>query len=127
MSNEDTLLITTSGKYECKVVDPNSNCPFDTTSSVLEYDCGVGIENNYDYTQNLFSSIFPNPASETVAIKFTKNSIQDQIQIYNAIGHLVKVKEASELAIINISAFPAGVYFIRLKNNKQPALKFIKL
>ncbi|PCI98571.1 MAG: hypothetical protein COB15_05935 [Flavobacteriales bacterium] len=121
MSNEDILLITASGKYECKVVNPNSNCPFDTTPSVLEYDCGVGIENNYDYTQNLFWSIFPNPASETLAIKFTKNNIQDQIQIYNAMGHLVKVKEASELAIINISALPAGVYFIRLKtiNNQH--------
>ena len=127
VSNEDSLLITASGKYECKVVDPNSNCPFDTTSSVLEYNCGVGIENNNDYAQNLFWSIFPNPASETIAIKFTKNSIQEQIQIYDAIGHLVKEQEASELAIINISALPAGVYLIRLKNNNQPALKFIKL
>ena len=126
MSNEDTLLVTAPGTYECKVVDPNSNCPFDTTSSVIEYDCGVGIENINGYNQNLFWSMFPNPASETIAIKFTKNIIREQIQIYNAIGQLVKEKEASAITIINISDLPAGVYFIRLKNNKQPALKCIK-
>ena len=124
MSNEDTLLITTSGTYECKVVNPNSNCPFDTTSSIIEYDCGVGVENIND--QNSFWSIFPNPASETITIRFTKNVVREQIQIYNAIGQLVKEKEAFETTIINISDLQSGVYFIRLKNNKQPALKCIK-
>lgn len=126
MSNEDTLLITAPRTYECKVVDPNSNCPFDTTSFIIEYDCVVGIENTNGSNQNLFWSIFPNPTSETITIKFTKNIIQEQIQIYNAIGQLVKVKEASAITIINISDLPAGVYFIRLKNNKRLALKCIK-
>lgn len=128
MSNEDTLLITAPGMYECKVVNPNSNCPFDTTTSFIEYDCGVGvgIENLNDYNQDLFWSIYPNPASETIAIKFTKNIIREQIQIYNVFGQLVKEKKASGITIINISALQDGVYFIRLKNNKQPALKCIK-
>ncbi len=70
MTNEDTLLISTEGKYECKVINPNSNCPLDTTSYVIEYDCGsVGIER---VDQELFWTIFPNPASETITIKFTK-------------------------------------------------------
>jgi PKD repeat protein len=128
MSNEDTLLITGSGIYECKIVAPNSNCPLDTTSYVIEYDCGVvvGIENINDCNQNLFWSMSPNPASETITIKFTKNIIQEQIQIYNAIGRIVKEKEVATITIINISDLPAGVYYIRLKNNKRLALKLIK-
>jgi len=125
MTNEDTLFIYTSGKYECKVINPNSNCPLDTTYSLLEYDCGViGIE---ERDQELFWSIFPNPASETITIKFMKHPVQEKIQIYSAIGHLTKVIDASGTTTLSIADLPNGLYFIRLKNSKQPLLKFIKL
>ena len=125
MTNQDTLFISTSGKYECKVINPNSNCPLDTTSYVLEYDCGVvGIEVR---DQELFWSIFPNPVSETITIKFTKYPLQEEIQIYSAIGRLTKVMDASGATTLSVADLPNGLYFIRLKNSKQPALKFIKL
>lgn len=126
MTNEDTLFISTSGKYECKVINPNSNCPFDTTSYLLEFDCGVvGIE---ERDQKLFWTIFPNPASETITIKFAKDPIQEAIQIYSAIGCVTRsVTVSSATTKINIADLPDGLYYIRLKNNKQPALKFIKL
>jgi len=125
MTNQDTLFISTSGKYECKVINPNSNCPLDTTSYVLEYDCGVvGIEVR---DQELFWSIFPNPVSETITIKFTKYPLQEEIQIYSAIGRLTKVMVASGATTLSVADLPNGLYFIRLKNSKQPALKFIKL
>ncbi|HEV7621767.1 MAG TPA: T9SS type A sorting domain-containing protein [Flavisolibacter sp.] len=124
MTNEDTLLISTSGKYECKVIDPTSNCPLDTTYAVLEYNCGVaGIE---ERDKELSWTIFPNPASETITIKFTNYMIKEQIQIYNSIGRLSKVIKASGTTEINIADLSKGLYFIRLKNNKQPPLKFIK-
>ncbi|OFY86649.1 MAG: hypothetical protein A3F72_09800 [Bacteroidetes bacterium RIFCSPLOWO2_12_FULL_35_15] len=124
MTNEDTLFISASGKYECKVINPNSNCPLDTTYSLLEFDCGiVGIE---ERDQELFWTIFPNPASETITIKFTNYIIKEQIQIYSAIGLLTKVMEASGATTLSIADLPNGLYFIRLKNNKQPPLKFIK-
>jgi hypothetical protein len=124
MTNEDTLFITTSGKYECKVINPNSNCPIDTTNAIVEYDCGeVGIE---ERDQELFWTIFPNPSSETITIKFTKYSVLDEIQIYNAIGRLTKVIDASGTTTLSIADLPNGLYFIRLKNSKQHPLKFIK-
>ena len=127
MTNEDTLMITEEGTYEVAVADSTSNCPLDTSTYFIEYDCGVvGIENINDYNQNLFWSMFPNPASETITIKITKNIVREQIQIYNAIGQLVKEKEASEITIINISDLQDGIYFIRLKNNPQSTLKCIK-
>lgn len=126
MTNDDTLFITTGGKYEVKVINPNANCPLDTTSYLIEYKCkgAVGVK---EKNEELFWSVFPNPSSETIAIKFTKHAAQEQIQIYNAIGGLIKVIETSDEASINVADLPNGLYFIRLKNNKQSALKFIKL
>jgi len=124
MTNEDTLLITTSGKYECKVIDPNSNCPLDTTSYMIEFDCGgVGIGEN---DQELFWSVFPNPVSETLSVQFTNNIVKEQIQIYSSTGLLVKIKETNGSAILPVGDLSNGLYLIRLTNSKQPPLKFIK-
>jgi len=125
MTNEDTLFISTSGKYQCKVTNPNSNCPLDTTSSIVEYHCEVSGTQERD--QELFWTIFPNPASNTITIKFTKYPVQETIQIYNAIGSLTRSINATTATMnINIADLANGFYYIQLKNNKQ-ALKFIKL
>lgn len=125
LTNEDTLLISSRGKYECKVVNPNSNCPSDTTSYSIEFNCGVaGIE---ERNNEIRWSIFPNPAFESITINLAKYSAQEEIQIYNPMGRLVKVIGASETTTLSIADLPSGIYFIRLKNNKQSTLKFIKL
>jgi len=123
-SNDDSLFITTDGVYECKVIDPNSKCPLDTTTFLVQFDCGViGIE---EINSDNYWSLFPNPASETVTIMFSKDVIQDQILIYNLIGRLTKVIAASTKTKIDISDLQDGIYFVRLKNDRKPALKFIK-
>ncbi|MFI5204617.1 MAG: T9SS type A sorting domain-containing protein, partial [Flavobacteriales bacterium] len=126
MTNEDTLFISTSGKYECNVVNPNSNCPLDTTGYVIEYNCStIGIE---EKNQELRWTIFPNPASETITITFTKSPIDDQIQMYNAMGRLERsVSISAETMKITIADLSSGLYYVRLKNQKYTALKFIKL
>ncbi|MBK6482595.1 MAG: T9SS type A sorting domain-containing protein [Chitinophagaceae bacterium] len=126
MTNEDTLWIAASGIYECKVIDPNSICPLDTTSYIIDFSCGVvGIE---EKTQELFWMIIPNPASETITIKFTKHPIQEQIQIYSVTGSMVKaIKASAQIMKLDISDLPGGLYYLRLRNNKLPALKFVKL
>lgn len=124
MTNEDTLFISTSGKYECKVVNPSSNCPLDTTSALVEYDCGgVGIKERY---QQLFWTIFPNPTSETITIKFSNPITKEQIQIYSVSGRLIKVIEVIGESTLNISDLPNGFYFVHLKKNRMSSLKFIK-
>jgi len=124
MTNKDTLFITAEGTYKCKVINPNSNCPLDTTVEVIAFNCGtVGIP---DRVQNLFWNIFPNPSKETITIKFKTDFVSEQIQIYNVLGHISKEIEARIKTEINIADLPNGLYFIRLKNNSQSVLKFIK-
>ncbi len=126
MTNEDTLLITGSGKYECNVIDPTAICPIDTTYAILEYNCNVtGIA---DSNQEYFWSVFPNPASETITIKSTKHFLQQPVQIFGAVGNLIKsITIASPETQISIVDLPKGLYYIQLKNNRQLPLKFIKL
>jgi PKD repeat protein len=124
MANEDTLLITGAGKYQCKVIEPNTNCPLDTTSYTMQYTCGtIGIKEN---EKELFWSLFPNPSTEMITIKFKRQFMQDQIQIYSPIGGLIKVIDVSSTTSTSIVDLPNGLYFVRLKNSKQPPLKFIK-
>lgn len=128
MTNEDTLLISTSGKYECKVVNPSSHCFLDTTSYAIEYKCddiGVGIEGR---TQEASWTIAPNPASETITLHLNAYSVPETVQIYNAIGSLMRsVVVTTPVTELHIAGLSSGLYYIRLKNHKQPALKFMKL
>ena len=125
MTNEDTLYIATSGKYECKIINPTSNCSLDTTSYILEYYCNVvGIE---ERDRELFWTVFPNPALETITIQFAKTPKLETIQIYNIIGRLIRsLSTSSATTELNIADLSKGLYYIRLKKNRQPALKFIK-
>jgi hypothetical protein len=124
MTNEDTLLISSGGTFECRVVDPNSACPYDTTWYAITYNCSaVGMtEKNSD----LSWSVFPNPASESIMIQFNSYIRQEQIQVYNTMGRVVKVMEGRGTMTLGIADLPNGIYFIRLKDNKQSPLKFIK-
>lgn len=125
MTDEDTLWISTSGVYECKVVNPNAACPFDTTAFRIDYDCDVtGIEEKYRESP---WTVSPNPATEAISITFSTDPAQEYIQIYNTAGRLMRsvVADASTLRI-DIADWPGGLYYIRFKNGQWPALKFIK-
>lgn len=126
MTNKDTLLITTSGAYECKVINPGSTCPFDTTAYLVEYDCGTTAIRQRD--PEVWGTISPNPASEMITLTLSKHAMGAPIRIYNAIGSLVRsVAPTGTTMNIPIADLPKGLYYIRLKSREQPALKFIRL
>jgi hypothetical protein len=85
----------------------------------------AGISNN-NSIQNDFE-IFPNPSSKSFTVKlFYQYYENEQIQIYNSMGALVKIiviKHSS--TIIDVSELSSGLYFIHLKN-KQQTVKYIK-
>jgi hypothetical protein len=125
MTDEDTLFITEEGQYECKVINPQSDCPNDTTAYSIEYDCAAtGVSSNNP--EKFYWSMFPNPVTETMFIKF-KNSVgKKQVEIYDVTGQLVKTFTTAGMSEINVSDLPQGLYYVRLKNNSWSTLKFIK-
>lgn len=124
MTNEDTLFITTPGTYTCKVIDPISDCPLDTTSYEIAYDCQVlDVE---EPEPEISWTVFPNPASETLTIALSHALQNEQVRIFNSMGMLTHVVEVSGVATLNISGLPNGIYFMHLQNSKLPPVKFIK-
>jgi hypothetical protein len=80
-------------------------------------------------------SVFPNPANDQVNLQF-KNSVNpeqiSEISIYSVMGQVLSVQAPEDLKTngtqtIDISALPAGMYFIKVTiNSLQYDYKFIK-
>jgi len=124
-NDKDTLLITTTGTFECKVANPASNCPDDTTRYQFTFEpCVIiGVE---DHKLDLSWKLFPNPASESVTIQLGDGLQHERVQIFSAIGRLVKELDVTTTTQLNIADLPNGFYFVRLKDRPQAVLKFIK-
>jgi hypothetical protein len=91
--------------------------------SLVNAHCSVaGIK---EQRQDLTWQIFPNPAIETLTIKINNSYSKENIQIFNAIGILIKDEEITTKQI-DISDLPKGIYFVGLKNHKENMQKFIK-
>jgi len=122
-TNNDTLFISEGGKFECKVTDPASVCPLDTTRYTIIYNCGpAGILE----IERISMALYPNPASEKITLKFSEHPVREVIQIYSTLGVLVKEADAMKVTEININELSSGIYFLKLKNTKVTSLKFIK-
>ena len=68
-------------------------------------------------------SIYPNPSSDFINIK-TDSKI-DAVRVYNSLGILMI---QSQLQLIDVSAFPAGNYFVRIIQGENKVVKrFLKL
>jgi hypothetical protein len=70
-------------------------------------------------------TIFPNPANETFTVNFATNSIdQVEIAVYDANGRVVKtLKPVSFQNTFDCSALEAGIYFIKISNPFNCAVK----
>lgn len=70
--------------------------------------------------------LYPNPSNEIVTISLTGVKDEQQIQIFNSIGVLLKEVAVTQSTQINISNLPSGLYFVSPKNQRSQAIKFIK-
>lgn len=124
-ANNDTLVVTNSGAYKVKVTHPSCSSIYAYTDSV-NYKfvaCVVGLKEN---NLSVFKRIYPNPTNEILTIEFSGSLKNEQVQIFNAMGVLVREIEVSGFIKVDISNFANGLYFISLKNNKYQTQKFIK-
>lgn len=127
-NDQDTLWVTTGGKYVCEVINPDSDCPLDTTSSgILEYDCGdsvtVGIA---ELEENRYFRVYPNPASEILTIEWPDASAREEIHMYSATGRLIRKATVKGTLQLRISDLPNGLYFLLSPTHPRAVEKFIK-
>lgn len=73
-------------------------------------------------------SVYPNPASGQITIGTSSYHSNSQISILNMTGQILITRQISEpRTVINISALPNGVYFVRLTNDRTVEVgKFVK-
>ena len=107
-----------SGQQVCHRTDSN------IVQSTLTVGALTGLN---EIKKEKLNSVFPNPATHT--IYFTNNLNFTNALIYSSLGTVVKsvtqLKASNEL---HIEELPAGVYFVRLFNDKSDeTVKFIKI
>ena len=105
--------------------DPD-NSRNDIGAKYYQSACTVGIDNIINVI-NTFD-IYPNPATETLNISFQHGqNTNQQIQIFNSMGMLIKEFEIVTATQVNIANLPNGFYCILPKNFPQFSRKIIKL
>ena len=72
------------------------------------------------------TSIYPNPTKDNLTIEIASTKEQ-KIEILNLIGQTIYTSVITKKAIVKTSAFPVGVYFIKLSTDKETVVKkFVK-
>ena len=106
-------------------LDPD-NSRNDIGAKYYQTPCAVGTT---DLTNVLNSfAIYPNPATEILNISFRDTQTKNQhIQLFNALGMMVKEFEITTDTPCNIANLPHGLYVVCMKNYPQLSQKFIKL
>ncbi len=95
--------------------------------AVFQGSCiGLGVNSVMSTESNV--TVYPNPASSTIFVKL--NSVTDNayVTVYNAIGQVVveKTEISNNVAEINVSNLPKGVYILKTTNGKETSnTKFV--
>jgi PKD repeat protein len=106
-----------TGTYTCLLIASNS-CGSDT----FKYVISIGSVNSISNIEDSEWKIFPNPASDKLVLDISeyKDMRESKIEIYDGHGRCIQTGEVAAKSIleIDVSRLAAGVYFIRLSNNK---------
>jgi hypothetical protein len=102
---------------------PQNHTPSTVTFNGVNYNCTT---TGINETQNAKGfTVYPNPATETLHISIPENQ-KTQLQIFNAMGRLLKEISISRSTQIDISNLPCGVYFVHSENQASQTMRFIK-
>ncbi|MFK8008683.1 MAG: choice-of-anchor B family protein [Saprospiraceae bacterium] len=125
-SNNQQLNVMTPGDYYVGTVDTNG-CFGNSNVITIET---VAIN---DLVEIKEFSIFPNPVNELLFAKIELERTMDfQVEIISTTGQILKEQNRTfgknDFIEMNISSFPNGVYFIKLKNKNGSIIRrFIKM
>jgi hypothetical protein len=115
-ANSKKYVAKIAGTYKCKVT---SSCGSITSSGkTITVPCRMTNENFAETSEHL--SVFPNPASNSITIKFPSDE-SGEIQIVNLFGQIVYAKNLQGLneAQIDVNKFSTGMYVIRWNSGEN--------
>jgi choice-of-anchor B domain-containing protein len=121
------LTVTTPGEYYVETVDSNGCFG---NSNIIIIDETVAIK---ELDKIIKFSVFPNPVSKLLFAKIElEGSRNFQIEIISTEGQILQEQyrtiEENDFVEMNISSYPNGVYFIKLKSKDNISLhRFIKM
>ncbi len=116
MQTQNFTLDNTSNNQEFIV-----NVPFLVTDVVFDPNSDIISRDNFAYLNTAAFevdnqiSIYPNPASASIQVKFPNHIHIDTIEIYNALGQLVQVEKTT---IFTVEKLNSGAYFIKMSTNE---------
>ena len=109
---------TQAGDYA--VIVAKGNC-VDTSSCI-----NISLTSLKENLKNNFS-IYPNPANNVIAVKFSGNDIIQSFSIFDISGKIVKSNMNPKSKSIDVNNLESGVYFIRIESNQGIGIvKFVK-
>ena len=73
---------------------------------------------------NDFVQVFPNPANNTINLRFNANIVNLQTELINSSGQIVHKGMANK---IDISSFSTGIYFLKIDADDNHAVKKIMI
>ncbi|MBI3239571.1 MAG: T9SS type A sorting domain-containing protein, partial [Flavobacteriia bacterium] len=112
-ATSQTLTVTQNGDYA--VVVTNAGGCSDTSDCVnIDY---IGLLEQHSEAMN----VFPNPTDATVTIQL--NAIDATLELLDASGKLLGTTRFSNETVLNLTAYPVGVYLIRVKTANQIIVK----
>jgi hypothetical protein len=116
-----TYIAKTAGTYKCKVT--NSCGSMVSTGKIVIVPCRMTNENFAETSEHLF--VFPNPANNSVTIKFPSNNTEpDEVQIINLFGEILfSEKIIAEQTQIDVSKFSIGIYVVRWNSRENSETK----
>jgi hypothetical protein len=119
---QPTIVVNTPGNYTITVTNPANSC---ASTSLITVAICAGIEQNSLSNGNI--SVFPNPNNGVFTIDLTGALQNSVIEIYSALGVLVKKQTAiSDKNSVNLMNEANGLYFIYVISGDK-AIKVSKI
>jgi hypothetical protein len=89
---------------------------------LLDNSCLVlGVDENIT---NEYWTVFPNPVTDVLYVRFSGNHAKNKLVIYNMLGVLMKEMELEQTATISFDEFSSGLYII--KSDDEQLVKILK-
>ncbi len=104
---------------------PNGTGPFSAAIPTFNAsNCANGIKENENQQPVV---VYPNPANAAVTVVFNNDRQQNILAVFNMIGQeVITLISTNQSETINISALPAGLYFIRVNEDQFRKIEVVR-